>query len=365
MRMTVALFGSLLSIAALAGVAGSALGLSTESAAAEPASQAQRELVFLTWPDFIDPDLVAEFEREQQIALRFEYFDSDDARNRLVAQTDGIGFDLFVLDNVAIESYQRRGWIVPIDADHAPNLRAIDPKLDLAYPGTTGLAVPYFWGTLGIAYRRDLVPRPLRSWMDLLRPDAALAGKILMIADSYDLIGMPLKALGHSMNSADPEAIAQAAALLAEQRPAVLRYGTLSLGADSELLSGRVAAAMAYNGDAATLMNQNDDIVYVVPQEGGAIWIDYLALGAYGRRPLALAFIDYLNRPEVAARNARYLHYATPNLAAEALLPADFLADALVYPDARTLARSEYYRPLAAAAVRRRVQAYSAIVYGN
>ncbi len=246
-----------------------------------------------------------------------------------------------------------------------PNLRYIDPSLDRAYAGTSGLAVPYFWGTLGIAYRTDLVSRPPHSWLDLLRPDAALSGRIMMIADSFDLIGMALKALGHSMNSNDPDALAQAAALLAEQKPAVRRYGTVSLGADSELLSGEVIAAMSYSGDAATLMDRDATIAYVVPREGGAIWVDYLAIGARGRRSLAAAFIDFLNRPEIAARNARYVFYATPNRAAEALLPAEFLQDPLIYPDAKTLAHSEHYGNLTPDALRRRVQVYSAIVYGE
>jgi spermidine/putrescine transport system substrate-binding protein len=328
-------------------------------------NQTTEELLFLTWPDYVDPTLVREFEHEQQVRLRFEYFDSDDARDRLMAHTDGKGFDLLVVDNTAVAGYDRRGWIAPIVANAVPNLRHIDPGLDRAYADTSGLAVPYFWGTLGIAYRTDLVPHPPRSWMDLLRPDAALSGRIMMIADSFDLVGMALKALGHSMNSNDPDALAQAAALLAEQKPAVHRYGTLSLGADSELLTGEVIAAMAYSGDAATLMDQDAAIAYVVPREGGAIWVDYLAINARGRRSLAAAFIDFLNRPEVSARNARHLSYATPNRAAKTLLPAEFLQNPLIYPDAETLAHSEHYAALTPDALRRRVQVYSAIVYGD
>lgn len=323
------------------------------------------ELVFLTWPDYIDPELVAAFEQERQVRLRFEYFDSDDARDRLMAQTDGKGFDLLVVDNTAVASYDRRGWIAPLDADVIPNLRAIDPALDRAYAGTRGRAVPYFWGTLGIAYRSDLMPRAPRSWMDLFRPDPALSGRIMMLADSFDLVGMSLKALGHSMNSTDPDALTRAAALLAAQKPSVRRYGTLSLGAESELLTGEVVAAMAYSGDAATLMDQDAAVAYQVPREGGAIWVDYLAIATHGQRALAAAFVEFLNRPEVAAQNARYLFYATPNRAAEALLPAEFLQDPLIYPDAETLAHSEHYGNLTPDGVRRRVQIYSAIVYGD
>ena len=113
-------------------------------------------------------------------------------------------------------------------------------------------------------------------------------------------------------------------------------------------------------------MEENDAVVYVVPKEGGALWVDYLAIAAKSRRKdLAAAFIDYLNRPRVAARNAEALHYATPNEAAEALLPEALRTDPLVYPDARTLARCETYVRLPPAALRERVQAYASIVFGK
>jgi len=332
------------------------------SAVADPSARALR---LLTWPDYLDPSLVEIFEREHGVQIKFDFFDSDDARDRLVAQTDGKGFDVIVLDSAAVASYRRIGWIAPIDPSLAPQIQHIDKAIDQAYPGTSGYAVPYFWGTTGIAYRSDLIPEPPQRWMDLMRPDAALVGRVMMIADSYDLIGMALKALGFSMNTAVPEEIDQAVSLLLEQKPALRHYGTLDLGPDSQLISGEVIAAMSYSGDAAMLMDQHEAIRYLVPEEGSAIWIDYLAVAARGDQTLALSFIDFLNRPEIAARNARYLSYATPNLAAEKLLPAAFLDDPLIYPPTATLARCEHYKPLSPDALRRRVEAYSAIVYGQ
>lgn len=332
--------------------------------AAEPDGSRQ-ELRLLTWPDYLDPECAAEFEQAYDVKIRFLYFDSDDARDRLVAQSDGQGFDVVTLDSSAVATYRRHGWIAPIDRSQAANVGHIDAEIDQAYPGTSGYAVPYFWGTTGIAYRSDLTADPPRRWMDLFRPDPALAGRVMMIADSYDLIGMALKTLGFSMNSEVPEEIDQAAMLLAEQKPELRRYGTLDLGPDSELISGEVIAAMSYSGDAMMLMEQHDAIRYLVPEEGTALWIDYLAVAALGDRELGLRFVDFMNRPDIAARNARYLSYATPNLAAEKQLPETFLENPLIYPSAETLARCEHYKPLSAEAVRRRVDAYSSIVYGN
>ncbi|WP_462320529.1 polyamine ABC transporter substrate-binding protein [Halochromatium sp.] len=342
-----------------------ALAEDAVSAVTDSDREPVRKLRMLTWPDYIDPEVVADFEQTFAARVQFEYFDSDDARDRIVAQGDGQGFDVLVLDSSAVASYRRRGWISPIDAAKVPNLEHIDPTIDHAYPQTSGYGVPYFWGTTGIAYRADLVPEPPQRWMDLFRPEAALTGRIMMIADSYDLIGMALKALGFSMNSVDDEQLDQATALLLEQKPLLYGYGTLDLGPESLLVSGEVVAAMSYSGDAAMLMEQHDAIRYLVPEEGGPIWIDYLTIGAQGETDLAAALINFLNRPEIAAQNARYLYYATPNRAAEALLPDAFLNDPLIYPAAKTLTRCEHYKPLPPEAIRRRVQAFSTVVYGN
>jgi spermidine/putrescine transport system substrate-binding protein len=334
--------------------------------AGDDADAARTELVFLTWSEYVDPDLVAEFEREYGARVREVYFETDPVRDRIMVRTGGTGFDVLLLDNTSLGSYRRRGWIRPLDAAAMPNLAHIDTRWDTAYPDSHGWAVPYFWGTLGIAYRRDLTEAPLTSWMDLLDPDSALAGRILMADDSFDLVGVALKAAGHSMNSTDPDQIAEAEALLRAQRPAVRHYGSMSLADGTDLVSGDLIAAMTYNGDAGVAMGHNDAIVYVVPEEGSALWVDYLAIAGDAREPaLAAAFIDFLNRPEVAARNARYLSYATPNRAAEELLPAAFRADPLVYPDADTLARCETYDRLPPAALRERIRVYSAIVHGH
>jgi len=332
-----------------------------DAAAARP-----QELVFLTWADYIDPAVVAGFEREYGVRVRQVHFENDEVRDEVMAQTGGAGFDVLLVDGTGIDAYLSRGWISALEPGAVPNSVHLDPRWLPRGAAAGRAAVPYVWGTLGIAYRRDLIDRDLRAWMDLLRPHPDLDGRMLMAADSLDLLGIALKALGHSMNSEDPAALKAAGELLLAQAPAVRRYGALGLGKESELLTGTVAAAMTYNGDAAALMEHNPAVAYVVPQEGSALWVDYLAVAAASqRKSLASAFIDYLHRPEVAARNARAIHYATPNRAAEALLPASFRADPLVYPDAKTLERCEPYRPLSPASLRSRVQIYSQVVHGG
>jgi spermidine/putrescine transport system substrate-binding protein len=178
--------------------------------------------------------------------------------------------------------------------------------------------------------------------MDLLQPNDELCGKVAMMRDSRDLIGMALKALGHSANSTDPADHVAAESILAAQKPCVATYELATLNEASDLVSGKVWAAMFYNGDALQTRQHDANIKFILPREGGHVWIDYLVvLATSPNKAAAMEFLNFLNRPENAARQAQYAFYATPNKAAEALLPEEFLTDPVINPDASALAKSE------------------------
>jgi spermidine/putrescine transport system substrate-binding protein len=324
-------------------------------------NEAQQELVFLTWADYVDPDVVAEFEAEEGVKVQFVYFESDFKRNEILVQTQAQGFDVANVDGGSIGVVGGRGWLMPVSEQTIPNLAHTDPAQRMAYEGGQRYGVPYTWGTIGIAYRADLVEQPIESWMQLFRPEPALHGKIVMIEDPRELVGMALKALGHSINSENLTELAEAERLLQEQRPLVKSYSYVSLTERSALVTGEAAAAMVYNGDALMLQQYEPNIRFVVPPEGTGMWVDYLAvLSSSPRKALAARFIDFMNRPEIAARNAEYLYYATPNRAAERLLPSEFLADDRIYPNAETPRRSEpFVTKLAPRAVKARQKIYA------
>jgi spermidine/putrescine transport system substrate-binding protein len=301
------------------------------------------ELVVLTWADYVDPEVVTAFEAQCDCRVTQFFFESDDARDKLMVESDGRGYDIVLLNGLMLHTYRQRGWLRPIEAGEIPNLAHVDPVWRRAFDGAERFAVPYFWGTMGIAYRSDLVESPLRRWSDLLQPSDGLKGRIAMIDSARDLLSAPLKSLGESLNSAEPTALRAARELLLAQKPHVRSYSYVALNEDSALVTGDVVAAMMYNGDALMLQELQPEIRFVLPEEGGLIWVDYLAiLDRSGQPRLAAEFIDFLNEPGMAARNAQFVHYATPNRAAERLLPASFLDDPLIYPDAGTLQQSEY-----------------------
>ena len=304
------------------------------------------ELIFLTWADYIDPQVIGDFERKFKVTVKPAYFETDDVRNDMLVETDGRGYDVVIVNSPAFSLYRKRGWLQPFDPGEIPNLKYMAPRWMNALSSAAGYGVPYAWGMTGIAYRTDLVPEPFTHWKQLFQPAEALRGKIMMTRNARDVIGMALKALGYSANSTAPEELAAAERLLLAQKPYVKNYAYVSLGADSELVTGQIAVAMMYSGDALQLRQHNPNISYVVPEEGGEIWIDYLAILATPQRQLALQFINFLQEPANAARNALFTQYATPNRAAERRLPPNFLHNPLIYPDGTVLRKSEFHAEL-------------------
>jgi spermidine/putrescine transport system substrate-binding protein len=239
----------------------------------------------------------------------------------------------------------------------------IDADWQNAFAAARGYAVPYFWGTLGIGYRTDLVPEKIVSWKQFYRPSERLRGKLGMIKSSRDVIGMALKALGYSANSSDPKQLAEAEQLLRAQKPYVGDYTYIDLDEKSELVTGKIVASMMYSGDALMVKEHHPEIVYVLPEEGGNLWVDYWTVMNRSQiRELAMAFINFLNQPKIAARLAEFVYYATPNKAAEKLMSEEFLQDPTIYPNRKQLEKSEFYTKLPPRASKKRNRIFNDIV---
>lgn len=305
----------------------------------------KNELVIFNWSDYIDPDLVTEFEKKLNAKVKQVYYETDETRDDMLLQTDGVGYDVVLASASALPPYIKQDWLVPIDASNIPNLKYVDSKWLNAHPQTKGYFVPYLWGTVGIAYRQDLLSESIISWKQLYQPKENLRKKIVMIYDSRDTIGHALKALGYSLNSNDPKQHREVEQLLISQRPYVKEYSYIALDEESALVKGDILMTMMYNGDALTVKEHNSAIAYVVPKEGSLLWVDGLVVMKTSKKQaLAMKFINFLNEPKNAARLAEYLYYATPNAAAERLLSKEHLTNPLIYPSKEVLARCEIYK---------------------
>ncbi|WP_051560159.1 polyamine ABC transporter substrate-binding protein [Marinobacterium jannaschii] len=320
------------------------------------ADSKRRDLTILNWSDYMDQSLIAEFEVQHGIKVRQILFDSEDSRTDLLLSTQAVGYDLILVSNSDINAYIRQGWLQPLDPERLQASRQhIAPRWNEFSDTATRYGMPYLWGTLGFAYRADLLKKAPSRWIDLYRPGAELQGHIGMIEDSRDLIGMALKALGHPLNSSDVQQLTEAEELLLAQAPYVRSYQYNLPGSDSALVSGELKAAVLYNGDALALQEYSPELKFVLPQEGGNIWIDYFALGSHAPNPdMAYAFLKFIHQPEHAARLSQKLFFATPNETAQTLLPESVRLNKAIYPDAQILARSEIHQALPPLAQKRR-----------
>jgi len=320
-------------------------------------------VVFLNWADYMDPELLQEFQRQTGIEVKEVYYASDEARDELLASNQGEGYDLLLVSGFMLKSYVDQGWLSPLPKPLPAGIKTIDTRWLDVFPVAQSYAVPYFWGTLGIAYRSDLVATPMTSWQHFFEPDESLSGKLTLMDSSREVVGMALKSLGYSANSTSAQALNEALVLMHNQAPSVGSYSYVDLDETSSLLSGETLAAMMYSGDALMLQEYNDNIEYVLPSEGGNVWVDYLTVSSKStNKDAAWQFIEFLNQPKIAARLAEYVYCAPPNLAAHEYLSEEFLEDGTIFPSSKALASSEFFSPMPARLLRKLNKSFQQLV---
>ncbi|MFT5893523.1 MAG: spermidine/putrescine transport system substrate-binding protein [bacterium] len=317
--------------------------LISQTAAAAP----QQILEVLTWSEYIDPEIVVEFETEFSAQIKQTYFESDADRDRALAESAGTGYDLIMVSGQRVSKYAKQNWIMPLDQKLIPNIDHISLRWRNTFEATYTHSVPYFWGTMGIAWRSDLYPDGFDSWKQLIEPAPQLSGKIIMSRDGRELLSFALKADGLSVNTGDRAKLSLASKKLAAQKPYVKRYGIPNLDETSEFATGDVWAAAMYNGDVLMLQEHVENIEFRIPNEGGLIWVDYLAVATSSdQKELAHNFLGFLNRPEVAARNAEYVYFSTPNTGALQHVSDEYRHNRIIHPTEQDLDGSEIIKSL-------------------
>ncbi|WP_020408446.1 polyamine ABC transporter substrate-binding protein [Hahella ganghwensis] len=319
----------------------------------------QNVLMIYNWPDYMPVELTEKFRRETGIRVGFHYFTSDEGKQALLAQTGGEGLDLIIGSGASMREYIAPNWIDRLDRLALPNRAYIKPKWLMFTPELEEYAIPLLWGTIGIAFRSDLLEKPPESWKDFFSPNPDLWQHIMMINDSVDVFGMAQKSMGLSLNPASRADLDAAYQVLIRQKEFVLSYAYPRLDESSELLHGRIAMAMVYSGDAQTLQDIDRRIAYVHPEEGTNLWVDYIAVAKASRQPEnAHRFINFLLEPENAALMAESLNYASTVDGVEAFQSLKHRKNQIIYPPDEILKRAESYIPVSPELVRHRNQLF-------
>jgi len=287
---------------------------------------------FYNWDTYIGENTIEEFEKATGIKVQYDlYADNDELFAKLKGGNPG--YDVIIPSNDYIEQMLDADMLEPLDMSKIPNAANVDPAfMDPAFDPGRKYSLPYMWGTIGIGYRKSAVDGEIDSWADLLDSDK-YAGRIALMNESKTVLQMALKYMGKSMNDWSDENLAAAEALIIAQKPRVTAFAQDN-GQDL-LLSGEVDLAMEWNGDILQIMEEDDDIGYVVPKEGTLLWEDAMCIPKGGENiDNAHALINNLLDGNVGADIAGYVYYATPNKAAQALMDSDYLENPAIFPAA-------------------------------
>lgn len=319
------------------GAAFAAFSFGTRSAFAEE----EKKLNLYNYDTYIGETTLADFNKATGIETKLDLFADMD---ELFAKMKGgnPGYDAIVVANDYLERMIKANMVTPLDQSKIPNMSNIDPEFaNPAFDPGRKFSIPYMWGTIGIGYRKSAVgEEKMDTWKVLLDSDK-FAGKISLLGDAQNVLGCALKYLGFSFNSKNPDEFKKAEELLIAHKKNIKVFAPDN-GQDL-LASGEVVACMEWNGDIAQVMAEDDDLNYLVPQEGTNIWQDTWAVPAGGKHPEnAHAFLNFVLDAENGKNIATTVQYATPNLAAKKLMPEEYVNNPAIFPPKDVLAKCEY-----------------------
>lgn len=294
---------------------------------------------FYNWDTYIGETTLADFTAATGINVQYDLFADNE---ELFAKFRGgnPGYDLIVPTNDFVERFIVADLLQPLDHSRIPNMKNVDPGfLNPAHDPGRQYSMPYMWGTIGIGYRKSEVNGTPDSWSHLYTSDE-YANKIALLGEPTTVLQMAFKLMGKSLNDWSDENIAAAEEMIIAQKSRITAFAPDN-GQDL-LLAGEVDLAQEWNGDILQAMDEDDDIGYVVPQEGGLLWEDDLCIPVGAPNPEgAHELINYILDAEAGAAIADYIYYATPNTAARELLSADYNENPAIFPSAATIEKSE------------------------
>jgi putrescine transport system substrate-binding protein len=311
------------------------------------AGAAERVVNVFNWSDYIDPKTLDDFTRETGVKVVYDTYDSNEIlETRLLAGSTG--YDVVVPSATFLAREIAAGVLQPLDKSKLPNARNLWPEISeklLRYDPGAQYAVDYMWYTTGVAYntakiRERIGDKPITSWEQVLKPENlkkfADCG-VYMLDSPEDIFSITLNYLKLNPNSKSPEDIKRAEDHLASLRRYVKKFHSSEY--INALANGDICLAIGWSGDSfqararAREAENGVDIAYVIPQEGTLITLDTLAIPKDApHKEEAHLFIDYLLRPEVAARNTDTTRFANGVGASRPLLDPSIAGNNGIYP---------------------------------
>lgn len=298
--------------------------------------QYEGEINVFNWGEYISDgedgsmDVIAEFEERYNIKVNYTNYETNEELYSILSSSNS-SYDVIIPSDYMIEKLISEDLLRPINFDNVPNYKNIaDEYKNQPYDPDNEYTVPYSWGVVALCYNTKLVSGEVTGFSDLWSDD--LSGNILMFNNSRDAMAIAMQLCDIVPSTPTKEDIDKAYEKLLEQKPLVKRYVMDQIFTEME--NSQAAIAPYYAGDIYTMMQNNEDLEYCLPKEGSNLFFDCACIPKSSKNPeLAEKFINFLLEGEVAAANAEYIGYSTPNTAAYALLDEELQQNELIYPD--------------------------------
>lgn len=286
------------------------------------------------WGEYIEPETLKLFEQETGITVVYDEFETNEIMYPKV-EAGASAYDVICPSDYMIEKMIQNDLLQEINWDNIPNAKknigAQYYEQSQGFDPGNKYSVPYCWGTVGILYNKTMVEEPVTSWSVLW--DEKYADNILMQRSVRDILMVALKLNGFSANSLNEEELQIARQTLIDQAPLVQAYVIDEVR--DKMIGNEAALGVIYSGEAIFTKRENENLEYVIPEEGSNVWIDSWVIPKNApSRENAEKFIDFMCRPDIALMNFEYITYSTPNDAARALIEDEDIRNSeIAFPD--------------------------------
>ncbi len=315
-----------------------AIGMAALLAGVCGCAEKKPTLHIYTWSDYIKPELVAQFEQENRCKVVIDTYDSNESMYAKL-KAGATGYDLLFPSSYMVKIMNDQGMLRKLDLSQIPNRGNIDPAyMKLSFDPEMDHSVPYTVTITCLGYLGSKVKDFEPTWGMLDRED--LKGRMTMLNDHREVIGVALKYLGYSMNTLDDQQ-------LAEAKEVVLRWKKNLAKFENEqyktgLASGEFLLVHGYSGDLMLVQSENEDIQIAVPREGSQINFDDMVIPVGASQPeLAHKMINFILEPKSAAELTEFIYFLCPNLPSYALLSEEIRSDPILFPPAEVVAKLE------------------------
>ncbi|WP_394616220.1 spermidine/putrescine ABC transporter substrate-binding protein [Lentzea sp. JNUCC 0626] len=300
------------------------------------------KLNFYNWTDYIAPETLPGFTSISGVEVTYDNFSTNDEMEAKIASGQA-GYDLVVPSDNFLRRFLRSGLLQPLDHDAIPNLRNLEQRfVEAEYDPGNRFSVPWAWGTTGLAYSKSQIGGEVTSFDAFDLPNAQ--GRSSILDEARDGMAIGLLKLGHDPNTTDPKQIDDAANFLLSLKK---KLGQITSDVIEPLTSGQVRLAQSYSGDAFQAGDNNDDIGYAIPAEGGLSYVDLLVIPKDAPHAgNAHRFIDYILGAEAGAALSNAVRYGSANAAAKPLIDKELLTNPVVYPSDEQLAKLPFTKDL-------------------